>query len=345
MDFPRGLPRGSRITIIYGRDLSCVKIGRSVMALSTSFDHSHSTLSGLLRTVRENSNNNNTTLPERPDPANESSWHTDGAMNVSRLEGDVADIKREVNQLGRRTGRLEIQVEDVKTQVTALQINSLRRMLDDPIEPISAPVEVENGRRYMVASDFPETIKDFWKLVHDSSALSRLVRHYSIRGWQKWGRSNSDDTEASLYDDLDDAVAAHPHKCLRILASKWGLQYSYLERPNTSTLGKRRANTQTNLDPKRHRVGEGVDEEDIVSQGRDGNIFMHNRDVWPGPRVPANPYRTMGRIQPTVSSRVSVSRERRDWLEGLGLPLWRNDDVFGGHSGMGYLGLELDWSN
>jgi len=266
---------------------------------------------------------------------------------VGRLESEVADVKREIKQLGIRTGRLEIQVEDVKTQMTALQINSLRRTLDDPIEPISAPVELENGRRYMVAKDFPETIKDFWTLIHDSSTLSRLVRHYSVHGWQKWNRSNSDDTEASLFDNLDDAVAAHPHKCLRILASKWGLQYSYLERPNTSTPGKRSANTNTNFDPKRPRMEEGIHEENVsvVSQDRDSNTFMHSREVWPGPRVPANPYRTMGRVQATVSSRADVSRERRDWLEGLSLPHLRNDDGLGGLTGVGYVGLDLDWSN
>jgi hypothetical protein len=251
---------------------------------------------------------------------------------VGRLEGKVTDVEREVKHLGRRTGRLEIQVDDVKTQVTALQINSLRRMLDDPIEPISAPVEFENGRRYMVARDFPETIQDFWKLIHDFPTLSRLVRHYSIPGWQKWNRSNSDDTEASLFNDLDDAVAAHPHKCLRLLASKWGLQYNYLERPNTSMLGKRGATAHTDLNPKRPRVEEGVHEENLSV-------------VWPGPRVPANPYRTMGRIQATVSSHADVGRERRDWLEGLNIPLWRNEDVFGGLTGLGHLELELDWSN
>ena len=265
-------------------------------------------------------------------------------MDGSVLGESIQIMNVKVCEFDKRMDKLEIQVDDVKTQIIALQINSLRRMLDDPIEPVSAPVELENGRRYMVASDFPETINDFWKLIQDVSTLSRLVRHYSVHGWQKWNSHNSDDSEASPYDNLDDAVAAHPHKCLRILASKWGLQYSYLERPNTSPLGKRSTNTHTDLNPKRPRMEEGVHEENVsvVSQDRDGNTFMHRRCVWPGPRVPANPYRTMGRIQSTISSRADVGRERRDWLEGLGQPLWRNDEVFSSLTGLGYFGLELD---
>lgn len=318
------------------------------MDLSTTFEYSRSVPSPLLRTVHGHSNND-LILPDPPDPATKSSEYVDGAINVLGDPVRIMNVKisEKFDGLDKRMDILEIQVEDVKTQVTALQINSLRRMLDDPIEPISAPIEFESGRRYMVARDFPETIKDFWKLIHETSTLSRLVRHYSVRGWQKWNRCNSDDTEASLYDDLDDAVAAHPHKCLRILASKWGLQYSYLERPNTSSLGKRSANPYTHLDPKRSRGGEGVQEENgpDVSQDRDDNTFMYRRDIWPGPRVPANPYRTVGRIQPTISSSADVGRQRRDWLEGLGLPLWRYDDGFSGLTGLGYIGVDLDWSH
>lgn len=314
------------------------------MALSTAFERSHSARSTLLRTVREYSNNN-LTLPEQINLSNESSRHVDNSISMLGESIQIMDFK--ISEFDKRMDRLEIQVDDVKTQVTALQINSLRRMLDDPIEPISAPVELDDGRRYVVARDFPETIQDFWKLVQDPTTLSRLVRHYSIPGWQKWNRCNSDDTEASPYDDLDDAVTAHPYKCLRMLASKWGLQYSCLERPNTSKLGKRRANTHTDLNPKRSRMEEGVHEENrsVVSQNRDGNTFMNRRGVWPGPRVPANPYRTMGRFQPTISSRADAGRERRDWLEGLGLPLWRDDYVFTGLTELGYLESELDWSD
>ena len=341
MDWPR------RSGIIIYRLSFRYPIGKTVMALSITSDHSHSARNPLLRTVREHSDNDLTL--EQPDPATESGGNVDGANNVVGNSIQIMDVKigEKFDDLDKRMDTLEIQVEDVKTQVTALQVNSLRRMLDDPIEPISAPIELESGRRYMVARDFPETIKDFWKLIHDSSTLSRLVRHYSVAGWQKWNRCSSDDAEASLYDDLDAAVAAHPHKCLRILASKWGLQYSYLERPNSSSLGKRVANTHIDLDPKRSLGEEGVQEENgsVVSQDRDGNTFMHRRGIWPGPRVPPNPYRTVGRIQATISSRSDVGKERRDWLEGLGLPIWRNDDVFSGLAGLGYAGLDLDWEN
>ena len=61
-----------------------------------------------------------------------------------------------------------------------------------------------------------------------ASTLARLARHYSVSGWERWQRSNSDDTDATAYEDLDGVVTAYPDKCLRFLATTWGLQYSGL---------------------------------------------------------------------------------------------------------------------
>lgn len=42
--------------------------------------------------------------------------------------------------------------------------------------------------------------------------------------------SSDDEVDATQYISLDFAVAAHPELCLQVLAIKWGLEYSQLER-------------------------------------------------------------------------------------------------------------------
>ncbi|OCK74665.1 hypothetical protein K432DRAFT_386678 [Lepidopterella palustris CBS 459.81] len=176
---------------------------------------------------------------------------------IDGLEGQVEEVKSQVEEV-------KSQVEEVKSQATAFsqenkafRINGLRKLLDENIEPIPASVEVGNGQtRYIVAADFPETIEDFWRLVSNPSALARLAEHYSVRGWERWKRYNSNDTDATSYENLEDAVAAHRDKCLMILASTWGLQYGLLERPDTFMQRKRDEYTDDSLEPKRARIQE-----------------------------------------------------------------------------------------
>lgn len=42
--------------------------------------------------------------------------------------------------------------------------------------------------------------------------------------------SSEDEVDSTQYISLDFAVAAHPELCLQVLAIKWGLEYSQLER-------------------------------------------------------------------------------------------------------------------
>ena len=43
--------------------------------------------------------------------------------------------------------------------------------------------------------------------------------------------SSEDEVDSTQYIDANVAVAAHPELCLQVLAIKWGLEYSQLERP------------------------------------------------------------------------------------------------------------------
>ena len=146
--------------------------------------------------------------------------------------------------------RLTAQVDDVRASLrhhTAVQLNSLRKWLGDPIEPILALALVEDRWMYTVAEGFPSRVKDFWRLVSDPTTLSKLAEHYSVRDWERWRRATLKDINVTCYTDLKIAVTEHPYKCLKALAMMWGLQYSDLERPRTylqrQGLGKRKAET------------------------------------------------------------------------------------------------------
>jgi len=107
--------------------------------------------------------------------------------------------------------------------------------------------------------------------------------------------------------ELEDAVAAHPYKCLMALAMKWGLQYSVLERPRVPLqrqgLGKRKAET----DNWSRRVGTRRPGQRFCNRVRI-NLFTRCRR----PRVS-----TRRRRRPRVSTRrrrrprVSTRRRRR----------------------------------
>ena len=98
--------------------------------------------------------------------------------DVADLKTDVAEIKTEMKLL---EDRLESQINNVRTDVDdvrtavnngmAIQLNSLRKWLDDPIQPISAFVQIEDRQRYMVATDFPTTVREFWRLLLNRPTL------------------------------------------------------------------------------------------------------------------------------------------------------------------------------
>ncbi len=177
---------------------------------------------------------------------------------VEEVKTDVAELKHSMRMMEVHSEFLENQIDSVKEDVdnvrsgvnngVAIQLNSLRKWLDDPIEPVSAVDRTGDRPKYTVAEGFPYSVKDFWKLILNPTALTELARHYSVRDWDRWKRATSADTDVTCYMELQDAVTAHPLKCLRSLAMKWGLQYSILERPRTAQQQgprKRKADTVT----------------------------------------------------------------------------------------------------
>ncbi len=153
--------------------------------------------------------------------------------DVAELKTDVAELKHSMRMMEVHSEFLENQIDSVKEDVdnvrsgvnngVAIQLNSLRKWLDDPIEPVSAVDRTGDRPKYTVAEGFPYSVKDFWKLILNPTALTELARHYSVRDWDRWKRATSADTDVTCYMELQDAVTAHPLKCLRSLAMKWGL--------------------------------------------------------------------------------------------------------------------------
>ena len=207
---------------------------------------------------------------------------------VAEIKTEVAEIKTEVNDVKLQVMSLERQMDDVRNSLfnqtqslnnhTFIQLNSMRKWLDDSIEPISAPVQDGGCQRYIVAKGFPNRIKDFWRLVSDPTTLTELARHYSVRDWERWKRASSRDTDVSCYTELEDAVTAQPLMCLRALAMRWGLQYSLLEYPGQQEgLGrrqKRKAETDSGSRRVKAREDQGNDSatgsESTSSQDLDG---------------------------------------------------------------------------
>ena len=156
----------------------------------------------------------------------------------------------------------------------AVQLNSLQTELGDYIEPVSAPIQVKGCERYIVAKGFPDRVKDFWKLVLDLTVLTELARHYSVRNWDRWKRATSRDIDVSCYTELEDAVTAHPYKCLKALAKRWGLKYDSLARLRTplrqeGQLGKRKAESDSELRRVKARNDSASQAESTTSQDDD----------------------------------------------------------------------------
>jgi len=207
---------------------------------------------------------------------------------VAEIKTEVAEIKTEMRSLEER---LTVQVDDVRVQVDnvrvqvddiraslrnqmAVQLNSLQTELSDYIEPVSAPIQVKGCERYIVAKGFPDRVKDFWKLVLDLTVLTELARHYSVRNWDRWKRATSRDIDVSCYTELEDAVTAHPYKCLKALAKRWGLKYDSLDRLRTplrqeGQLGKRKAETDSELRRVKARNDSASQAESTSSQDDD----------------------------------------------------------------------------
>ena len=135
--------------------------------------------------------------------------------------------------------------------------------------------------------------------------------------------------------ELEDAVTAHPDKCLRALAMSWGLQQTALEqlgepsrqegrrrRPfrQEGRLGKRKADTDNGSRRVRAREGQDNDSatgsESTSSQNDDDQRSQQSRVMSAQVRVPARTeggYRDL--IERIMEMAAAEERERREHRE------------------------------
>jgi len=129
---------------------------------------------------------------------------------VEEVMTQVREAKTQVDEVKIEMRFLESQIDNVRTGVNnsmAIQLNSLRKWLDDPIQPVSASVLIEDRQRFTVAADFPTTVREFWRLLSNKPTLVRLGKHSSVVGWERWQRNSSYDTDATSYDTIENAIA------------------------------------------------------------------------------------------------------------------------------------------
>lgn len=94
--------------------------------------------------------------------------------------------------------------------------------------------------------------------------------------------SSEDEVDSTQYISLDFAVAAHPELCLQVLAIKWGLEYSQLERLGRQpmdfvvTVRKRKADDQSVSRKVRRKQQEEIsitsdESEEVLRKSRSGS--------------------------------------------------------------------------
>ena len=100
------------------------------------------------------------------------------AVKVIEVKSEVLDtvdkVDVKVDKVKAEVAEVKAEVVDIRTAVNngmAIQLNSLRKWLDDPIQPISASVQIKDCQRYTVAVDFPTTVREFWRLLLNKSTL------------------------------------------------------------------------------------------------------------------------------------------------------------------------------
>ncbi len=106
---------------------------------------------------------------------------------VDEVKAQVDEVDKKVDEVKAEVAEVKAEIDDVRTAVNngmAIQLNSLRKWLDDPIQPVSASVQIGDCQRYTVAADFPTTVREFWKLLSNKLTLVQLAKHYSVVGWE-----------------------------------------------------------------------------------------------------------------------------------------------------------------
>src|SRR6266700_682590 len=91
--------------------------------------------------------------------------------NIAELKTNIAGLKHSMRIMEVHSEFLENQIDSVKEDVdnvrsnvnngVTIQLNSLQKWLNDPIEPVSAVDRTRDRPKYTIAKGFPYSVKDF----------------------------------------------------------------------------------------------------------------------------------------------------------------------------------------
>ncbi|KAL2801590.1 hypothetical protein BJX63DRAFT_417012 [Aspergillus granulosus] len=208
----------------------------------------------------------------------------DVQSQVKDVQSQFKSFQQEVNsqfkEVNSQFADVRSQFADLQSTIQntkAVQLNTYRKLLDESIEPVSVLVSLHGKQVFSVAPDFPQTVRDFWKLTSNIPALVRLAKHYSVTGWERWQRSTSDTTDRTEYADLDLAVADHPQRCLTNLSSKWGLQYTSLQRPRKRSRDSGSDGLESRQQLKMRRISGSDICESVFSRNKAGELVRQDQ--------------------------------------------------------------------
>jgi len=251
-----------------------------------------------------------------------------------KIEDDIKAVKDDVKAVKDDVKAVKDDVNQRFDEARAINFNRFARVLDAEIEKVAAPVQDENGqKRYQVGAGFPETVEEFWLLKSNSKPsklstrllklksiivgkLASLARHYSIKGWKNWQCLDRENPKTTQYDRLEDAVAAHSQRCLRILAAKWNLEYEQLERIDGEpeeirpVAQKRKADDETETRRVKPRRGSEFETEISIISSKSEEVIIKSKTTKTGPEVRVHRQTTLEEVlqqyHPPGQSRMSV---------------------------------------
>ena len=124
-----------------------------------------------------------------------------------------------------------------------------------------------------------------------AKTLTNLAKHYSLEGWEDWQSIDQEDSDATSYIRLKDAVVAHPQLCLRALAATWGLEYEQLERipekpeEKQAKARKRKADDETERRNVKAKMASDYEMELTISSTENREVKVRRKMVKSEPEV------------------------------------------------------------
>ena len=241
-------------------------------------------------------------------------------QRFNQVEDDIKAVKDDVKAVKDDVKAVKDDVNQRFDEAKAINFNQFATALETPIAEVAVLVQDRNGqKKYEVGAGFPDTVEEFWLLKSNSkpcelftrlsrltsiivAKLTSLARHYSIKGWKKWPRLDREKPGPTQYDRLEDAVAAYPQGCLRILAATWGLNYRQMDRLETetekprATAQKRKVEDETESRRVKAKVGSAYETEISILSSETQEVIVRRKTTTAEPEVRVHQQTTLEEV-------------------------------------------------